>query len=206
MAVSSIAAFWAVAMLLIIVPGADWAFIIGTVLGGRPVGPAVGGLTLGYAGMSVVVAAGVGAIVARTPASLTALTLAGGLYLVWLGAKTFTRPAAHDVAAGAAARTGQSGLVRGIGVSGLNPKGLLVFLALLPQFTSPRGSWPLAVQLGILGLLFTVTCGVFYLCMGSAARKILHARPGAARAIARLSGAAMVVIGVLLLAERLIPR
>jgi threonine/homoserine/homoserine lactone efflux protein len=41
--------------------------------------------------------------------------------------------------------------------------------------------------------------------MGSFARKILRARPGAARAIARFSGAAMVVIGVLLLAERLLP-
>src|SRR5258708_10435316 len=79
MALSSIAAFWAVALLLIIVPGADWAFIIGTVLGGRPVLPAVGGIVLGYAGMTVVVAAGVGAVVASTPASLTALTLAGGL-------------------------------------------------------------------------------------------------------------------------------
>jgi threonine/homoserine/homoserine lactone efflux protein len=204
MALSSIAAFWAVALLLIIVPGADWAFIIGTVLGGRPVLPAVGGIVLGYAGMTIVVAAGVGAVVASTPASLTALTLAGGLYLVWVGAKTFARPAAHGIPAGTAAGTDQATMVRGIGVSGLNPKGLLVFLALLPQFTSPRGSWPLAVQLGLLGLLFTLSCGVFYLCMGSFARKILRARPGAARAIARFSGAAMVVIGVLLLAERLL--
>ena len=43
MAVSSIAAFWAVAALSIAVPGADWAYVIGTALSGRPVLLAVGG-------------------------------------------------------------------------------------------------------------------------------------------------------------------
>ena len=54
-----------------------------------------------------------------------------------------------------AGRSNRALLVRGIGVSGLNPKGLLVLLALLPQFANPRGSWPLSAQLGLLGLVFT---------------------------------------------------
>lgn len=205
MAASSVAAFWVVAFLLIIVPGADWAFVIGTVLGGRPVLPAVSGLVLGYAGITIAVAAGVGAIVARTPVSLTALTVAGGLYLVWLGARSLARPGTgHVPQAGATGGTGWSVLVRGLGVSGLNPKGLLVYLAVLPQFTTPRGPWPLTAQLGVLGLVFVLTCGAFYLSLGSAARRILESRPGTARAITRFSGAAMVVIGILLLAERLL--
>jgi threonine/homoserine/homoserine lactone efflux protein len=213
MAASSIIAFWAVALLLIVVPGADWAYVIGTVLGHRSVLLAVGGIVLGYAGMTVVVAAGIGGIMARTPASLTALTIAGGLYLIWLGAKTVTRPAAPAITAGGTpsgaapgtgSGTGRATLARGIGVSGLNPKGLLVFLAILPQFTSPRGSWPLTVQLAVLGLVFTVTCAAFYLCIGSLAGRILRARPGAARAITRFSGTAMIIIGALLLAERLL--
>jgi threonine/homoserine/homoserine lactone efflux protein len=205
MTISSIAAFWAVALLLIMVPGADWAYVIGTVLGGRSVLLAVSGLVLGYAGMTVVVAAGVGGILARTPASLTALTIAGGLYLVWLGARTVARPRAQVITAGGGrSGTRRATLARGIGVSGLNPKGLLLFLAILPQFTSPRGSWPLTVQLAVLGLVFTLTVAAFYLCMGSVAGTILRARPGAARAITRFSGTAMIVIGVLLLAERLL--
>ena len=237
MAASSIIAFWAVALLLIVVPGADWAYVIGTVLGHRSVLLAVSGIVLGYAGMTVVVAAGVGGIVARTPAALTALTIAGGLYLIWLGAKTVARPAAPAITAdgpppatgsgaatatgsgaasgtgsgaatgtgsGAATGTGRATLARGIGVSGLNPKGLLVFLAILPQFTSPRGSWPLTVQLAVLGLVFTLTCAAFYLCIGSLAGQILHTRPGAARIITRFSGTAMIVIGAFLLAERLL--
>lgn len=79
MAASSVAAFWVVAFLLIIVPGADWAFTISAGLRGGSAVPAVGGLVAGYLAMTVVVAAGVGALVARSPALLTALTAAGGL-------------------------------------------------------------------------------------------------------------------------------
>jgi threonine/homoserine/homoserine lactone efflux protein len=209
MAASSIAAFWAIAFLLVIVPGPDWAFTVSAGLRGRSVLPAVGGIVLGYAAMTVVVAAGVGALVARTPAFLSALTVAGGLYLMWHGTMTVVRPSAPGTTAGPGntavpARTGLGTLARGIGVSGLNPKGLLLFLALLPQFTSPRWSWPLAGQLGFLGLVFMFTCAAFYFCLGSFARKILHARPAAARAVTRFSGAAMIIIGALLLVDRLI--
>jgi threonine/homoserine/homoserine lactone efflux protein len=227
MAAGSVVAFWAVALLLIMVPGADWAFVLGASLRGRSVLPAVAGLMLGYAGITVVVAAGVGAIVSRSPALLTALTVVGGCYLIWHGATTVARPSAPPPAAAAPTKTppagtatptqtppagtatptqtppagaGRSVLVRGLGVSALNPKGLLIFLALLPQFTNPRWSWPLTAQLGLLGLVFAATCGAFYLGLGSAARKVLAARPTAARAVTRFSGAAMVVIGALLLA------
>ena len=214
MAASSIAAFWVVASLLIMVPGADWAFTIGAGLRGHSVVSAVGGIVLGYAAMTIVVAAGVGALVARSPAVLSVLTIVGGLYLMWHGAATLARPSAPDAAAtdgtpaseSAPARTSQATLLRGAGVSALNPKGLLLFLALLPQFTNPHGSWPLAVQLGVLGLVFMLSCGAFYLCLGSVARRTLQARPAAARAVTRFSGAAMFIIGALLLADRLIAR
>lgn len=208
MAASSVAEFWAVAVLLIIVPGPDWAFTISAGLRGGSVVAAVGGLAIGYAAISGVVAAGVGALVTRTPDVLTGLTVAGGLYLMWHGTRTFARPAAPGVpgAPGAAPPAGSNRalLVRGIGVSGLNPKGLLVLLALLPQFANPRGGWPLSAQLGLLGLVFTLSCAVFYLGLGSSARQVLHTRPRAAAALSRLSGAAMFVIGALLLAERLL--
>jgi len=204
MAASSIAAFWAIAFLLVIVPGPDWAFTISAGLRGRSVLPAVGGIVLGYAAMTIVVAAGVGAIVARTPAFLSALTVIGGLYLMWHGTTTVARPSAPRTPAATPARTGRATLARGMGVSGLNPKGLLLFLALLPQFTSPRWTLPLAGQFGLLGLVFMSTCAVSYFCLGSFARKILLARPAAARAVTRFSGAAMIIIGALLLIDRLI--
>ena len=211
MAVTSVAAFWAVAALLVAVPGPDWAFVLSSGVRSRTVVPAVGGIVLGYSGITVVVAAGVGTLVARSPAALSGLTLVGGLYLIWHGARTIARESASKPAPelshaedDADRVSSRESLTRGVGVSGLNPKGLLLYLALLPQFTSARWDWPLAAQLGLLGLIFMLTCAVFYLCLGSFARKILHARPAAARFISRLSGVAMVVIGALLLIDRFI--
>jgi threonine/homoserine/homoserine lactone efflux protein len=204
MAASSVLAFWAVALLLIVVPGADWAFVLGSGLHARSVVPAAGGIALGYAGITVVVAAGVGVLIARSPAVLSWLTAVGGCYLIWHGARTFgTSPAAGAPAAGPA-RSNREVMVQGMAVSALNPKGLLVFLALLPQFTDPRGNWPLAAQLGLLGTVFVFSCAAFYLSLGSAARKILLARPAAARAITRCAGLGMIAVGAALLAAHFI--
>jgi threonine/homoserine/homoserine lactone efflux protein len=202
MTLDAVLAFWAICLLLIIVPGADWAFIISAGLRGRSVVPAVGGLVLGYTGLTAVVAVGVGALVARSPVLLTALTVGGGVYLIWRGTMTLsTAPPDLAMATSGPPAAGPT-VARGVGVSGLNPKGLLLFLALLPQFTDRHGSWPMPAQLALLGVVFTVTCGTFYLGLGSVVRRILLPRPWTASAVTRASGAAMIVIGALLLAER----
>ncbi|WP_086824595.1 LysE family translocator [Allokutzneria sp. NRRL B-24872] len=202
MAVSSIAAFWAVSVLLILVPGADWAYTISAGLQDRSVLPAVSGLLLGYVGLTAVVAAGVAAVVASTPFVLTALTAVGALYLVWIGATTLARPAVPGASVDSPGQTPRlARVLKGAGISGLNPKALLLFLALLPQFTNPSGSWPLAAQIGALGVVHTLTCAAVYLCVGLLARVVLRARPAAARVVSRISGAAMVLIGVLLLVQ-----
>jgi threonine/homoserine/homoserine lactone efflux protein len=204
MAASSVLAFWAVAFLLIVVPGADWAFTISAGLRGHSVYPAVSGLVVGYATITLIVAAGVGALVAGSPAVLTGLTIVGGLYLMWHGATTFAHPATLTTPADGPATTDWNTFLRGIGVSGLNPKGLLIFLALLPQFTDPHGTWPIAGQIGVLGLAFMATCALFYICLGALTRTILHSRPAAARLISRLSGAAMIGIGAWLLIDHIL--
>ncbi|GAA4200652.1 LysE family translocator [Actinocatenispora rupis] len=203
MTASSLTAFWAVSVLLVLVPGADWAYAMTAGLRDRSVLPAVGGLLLGYVGLTAVVAVGVAAVLARTPVVLTVLTVLGAVYLVGLGVHTLARPGGTPELAGAAPAAWRRQVVRGAGVSGLNPKALLLFLALLPQFVDRTGGWPPAVQIGALGLVHMATCGVVYVCVGVLARTILRARPAAARVVTRISGAAMVVIGALLLAERL---
>jgi threonine/homoserine/homoserine lactone efflux protein len=201
---SSIVAFWGVALLLIIVPGADWAFTISAGVRQRAVVPAVGGLIIGYSAMTVVVAAGVGALVAGSSTALTVLSVLGGAYLMWHGVMTFRQASAELDLGPSPSRTSWATLTKGIGVSGLNPKGLLVFLALLPQFTNRQGSWPIAGQLALLGLVFTLTCAAFYLALGTFARSILQARPTAAEAVSRISGIGMFVVGALLISERLL--
>lgn len=213
MALDSVLAFWGVCALLIAVPGADWAFVVGAGLRGQSVVPAVAGLVLGYAGLTVVVALGVGALVARSPVALAMLTLVGGSYLIWRGVMSLARRpepiacathATHATQSASTTSATSATVVQGLGVSGLNPKGLLLFLALLPQFADRHGSWPLPGQLALLGVVFTLSCGAFYLGLGAFVQAILVSRPWAARALARVSGAAMIVIGAVLLAERLL--
>ncbi len=134
---------------------------------------------------------------------LTGLSFVGGVYLVWHGAQTFAHPST-PTGGNLPVGSWRSTLWRGVGVSGLNPKGLLIFLALLPQFTNQHASWSVAAQIGVLGLVFTATVAVFYSCLGAFVRTVLAAQPAAARTISRLSGAAMVAIGIALVAERLI--
>lgn len=203
MAFGAVAAFWAVSFLFVITPGADWAYAISAGLRHRTVIPAVGGLLAGHLAATAVVAAGLGAVVAGTPAVLTVLTVAGSAYLVWLGVGVLRSPSIPQAGEEPAPGSWVRQVLKGAGISGLNPKLFLLFLALLPQFTDPNGSWPIAWQIVALGLIHVVSCAVVYTGVGSGARVVLRTRPAAARAVTRVSGVAMVLIGVFLLAEQL---
>ncbi|WP_344213861.1 LysE family translocator [Kribbella sancticallisti] len=124
------------------------------------------------------------------------MTVVGAAYLLWLGVGTVAKPGRAGVE-----RSARRVLLKGVGISGLNPKGLLLFLALLPQFVG--GSWPVAVQIGALGLSHVVVCGVVYSGVATAARVVLRTRPAVARAVTRGSGVAMILIAAGLLVERL---
>jgi threonine/homoserine/homoserine lactone efflux protein len=204
MAISTIAAFWAVSFLFVITPGADWAYAIAAGLRYRTVLPAVGGLLAGHLLATAVVAAGVATLVAGSPVVLAALTVAGAGYLVWLGVgmlrQTPAPPAGGDEPPQSRARQA----AKGLGTSGLNPKVFLLFLALLPQFTRPTATWPLAVQIVVLGLVHVTSCAVVYTVVGAGAKRVLRARPVAAGAVTRFSGVAMVGVGVLLLADQVL--
>jgi threonine/homoserine/homoserine lactone efflux protein len=206
MQASAVLGFALVAFTLIMVPGPDWAYILAAGVRDRVVAPAVAGLLLGYAGVTVVVAAGVGSLVAGSSTALLVLTVGGAAYLVRLGTKALRSPvsigqAGPDIVAGASPLRY---VVRGAGVSALNPKGLLLFLSVLPQFTRPTAGWPVAAQLATLGGVFIAACATFYFPLGYASDRVLGARPGAARATTKVAGVAMVVVGLALLAERLI--
>jgi threonine/homoserine/homoserine lactone efflux protein len=199
----TVAAFWAVS-LLVITPVADWVYAIAAGLRHRLVFPAVGGLLAGHLAATAVVAVGVGAWVVRSPLVLTVLTAAGAAYLVWLGIGMLVHPAALQTHAGNASGSWLRQAAKGAGISGLNPKVFLLFLALLPQFTNPNASWPVAAQILVLGLVHVASCAVIYTSVGTSARRVLRTRPTAARTVSRFSGALMIVIGVVLLIEQLV--
>ncbi|WP_031012920.1 LysE family translocator [Streptomyces sp. NRRL F-5727] len=202
---TTLAAFLAVDLLLVVTPGADWAYAISAGLRDRSVVPAVAGLLTGHAAYALVAVAGLAVIVASSPAALTALTVAGAGYLLWLGWGLLRQPAAAP-AAGAGDGTDASPLrvlLKGAGTSGLNPKALLLYFSLFPQFIDPVTGWPVAAQTGLLSTVHLTACAVVYLAVAVLARTVLGSRPSAARAVTRVSGAMMIAIGALLLVERL---
>ena len=204
MPIGSVLGFSGLSLLLVLTPGADWAYMIRAGLRGRTLLPSLAGLLSGHLALAALVAAGIAAVVARRPEVLTVLTAVGAAYLLVLGATTLLRPAGPAAAAVDGGGSGLGDLVRGAGVSGLNPKALLLFLALLPQFPDPAAAVPVGGQILLLGLVHVLGCALVYTGVGVGARTVLAARPAAARVVSRVAGAAMVTLGAVLLASQLI--
>lgn len=202
MEISLVAGFWLVSFLLIMTPGADWAYTISAGIHGRRIVPAVAGLMSGHLLATLVVVAGLGVLIAGHPLVLSAITLLGACYLLWLGVSLLRYPATVSSANQLSGGWNHWAL-KGLCISGLNPKVFLLFLSLLPQFTDPHGQWPVAMQMSALGLMHLVTCTIIYLLVGYGSRALLASRPQAARMVSRFSGGLMVVIAALLLFEQI---
>ena len=201
-------AFVLVAAALACTPGVDWAYSISAGLRQRSFVPAVAGLCGGYVLHTLLMVAGLAALLAGLPGLLGWLTVAGAGYLLWLGISTLRSWRRATFSAGDAVGKPANQLrtfLQGMGTSGINPKGLLFYIALVPQFVSPEAALPLPVQSGLLGLTFVLLAGVVYTCVALLARKLLQSRPGAARAVTLASGVIMIGLGAVLLAEQVIP-
>jgi threonine/homoserine/homoserine lactone efflux protein len=197
------AQFWLVALLLALTPGADWAYAISAGLRARSVVPSVAGMASGYALVVTIVAVGAGAVVTAYPVTLTALTVIGSAYLLYLGVSTLTAKVQPITASDQPLGTGPlSQFFRGAGISGINPKGLLLLLALLPQFTSASGAWSSTAQMFTLGSLHVANCAVIYLGVALLAKQLLKSRPRASNAVVKVSGILMVLIGTSILVEQ----
>lgn len=202
-------AFVVVAAALACTPGVDWAYSITAGLGRRSFVPAVAGLCSGYVLHTVLMVAGLAALLAGMPGVLGWITVAGAAYLLWLGTATIRSwRGVSFTAAAAADNPGQNQLrtfLQGMGTSGINPKGLLFYVALVPQFVSAEAPLPVPVQSGLLGLTFVLLAAIVYTCVAVLSRKLLQSRPGAARKLTLVSGIIMVCLGAVLLSEQLLP-
>ncbi|MEU0838439.1 LysE family translocator [Streptomyces sp. NPDC005962] len=152
-------AFAAMSFLLIVVPGPSVLFVIGRALalGRRAALTTVLGNALGSYALVVAVALGVGTIVERSVLVFTALKLAGAAYLVYLGVKAVRRRHALPAAvAGDGAVPAPRGSLRTLGegfvVGVANPKTIVFFAAVLPQFVD-RGQGHVVLQMLLLGLV-----------------------------------------------------
>jgi len=193
-------AFWFLSFSLVLTPGADWAYAISAGMREKAIAPAVAGMLSGYLMITLVVAAGVGALVASDPTILAGLTVLGAGYLLWLGFHILAHPSVPSAGEQQTSSTWLGWAARGFVVSGMNPKAILLFLALLPQFTTRDGAWSIPAQITAMGLVQIANCAVVYSLVGLASKIVLRTRPAAARRVSQFSGTAMIVIAIGLLA------
>lgn len=153
----------------------------------------------------VIVAAGVGVFVARSPLLFNVIRYAGAAYLVYLGVRMLlAKPAAADdvesTATAPALENRTSMLMRGLWVNLLNPKAIVFFLAFIPQFV--RLDQPQLPQYIIIaGTTIVVDILVMWLFFAAAAKPFgrYSASARGQRVLNTVFGALFIVVAGLLL-------
>lgn len=203
-------AFVAASAVLLIIPGPTILTVISYAVahGRRANLPLVAGVALGDCTALVLSLLGLGALLATAAFWFTVVKVAGGLYLVYLGLRLVraglrSGPAAVAVADAAPQAASPWRLFRNTWlVTALNPKGIVFFVAFLPQFTNPAGN--LRLQLTVLAATFVVMATLnasLYAVFASAARRLL-ASPRAQRRFHLFGGSLLTTAGVLALLAR----
>lgn len=149
---------------------------------------------------------GLGALLKTSAWLFGALKLAGAVYLIYLGVRQWRSRASVLDAASNAVGTREQPIARlflqGLLVATTNPKSILFFTALLPQFMSSEV--PVMRQFLMLTLTFAACTVVSHLCYVGLVRGMGRWFAGASRArlFNRLSGAMFVILGIGLLRLR----
>lgn len=171
----SLLLFSATVLPLICTPGPDMLFVASqAACGGRAAGlRATVGVVLGYSVHSILVALGLAAVVAASPALFEIIRWIGISYLLFLAYKLLRSAMSSHGIAGAGALV-RNQLSKGFFTALLNPKGAMIYVAILPQFMNQQGNATL--QAVLLSLAFMFWCAVVY-----AVLSITLARVGAGR-------------------------
>ena len=192
-------AFVAASVVLLIVPGPTILTVISYSVahGGRVNVPLVAAVALGDSTALLVSLLGLGALLAASAFWFTIVKLAGGLYLLYLGVKLLRAGISPAQWATPAALTSPWRLFANTYlVTALNPKGIVFFVAFLPQFIKPNAN--IAHQLWILATTFVVLATInasLYAVFAASARKLL-ASPQAQRRFNLSGGVLLSAAGV----------
>jgi threonine/homoserine/homoserine lactone efflux protein len=197
-------AFLLTVYVLILIPGPSVLFVVsrGVALGRRAALATVAGNAAGLVFQGTLVTIGVGSIVASSDAVFTALKLIGASYLVYLGVKNILeRKALAEVfspTAAAAPKTLGRIVREGFFVGATNPKGVLIFTAVLPQFID-RSQGHDTLQLATLGTICVVIAllsdGAWAIASGTA-RQWLGRSSRRLETMTGVGGAMLVALGV----------
>lgn len=197
--VETLVTFALAGVVLVVVPGPSVLFIVGRALahGRRAALASVAGNTTGAAIVVVVVALGYGAIAAQSATVFTVLKLAGAAYLVYLGVQTIRHRGDLGAVMGRGAEAGGRMYWQGVVVGVTNPKVLVFFAAVLPQFVDPLAG-NTTTQMLVLGLLFALLASLLDSGWGLAAgtaRDWFAGSPARLRLVGGIGGLMMIVMG-----------
>jgi threonine/homoserine/homoserine lactone efflux protein len=148
------------AIIIILAPGPSVLFVIARAIAwGRATAVAtVAGNVMGAFSLSVVVAVGLGPILQRSDFAFTSVQVLGGCYLVYLGISAIKHSQIHanDMTNQGDVRPSKWKSMReGFWVGALNPKGIVFFAAILPQFVD-REAGNITSQLILMGAIFAL--------------------------------------------------
>jgi homoserine/homoserine lactone efflux protein len=186
-------AFAATETVLCFTPGPAVLFVVSAALarGARPGMAAALGILTGnavYFGLSATSVAGV---IVASHQLFALLKWAGAGYLVWIGVRKLV--ARRDPGSEVAAPV-ERAFARGVVVQTANPKALVFFLALLPQFVDPHAA--MAPQVAILAVTsIAIELVVLALYVGFAARARRLAEARLAGPLERVGGAFLIAAG-----------
>ncbi|MEO8672984.1 MAG: LysE family translocator [Tahibacter sp.] len=150
--------FFLVVLAVVLLPGLDMAFVLGSALvGGRRQGlVAVAGIVAGGFCHVAAAALGVGALLRVMPSAFNAVLLAGALYMAWIGWSLLRSRPGTSTSAALAPVAAWTTFRRAALTNLLNPKAYLFMLAIFPQFINgERG--PVWLQAVVLGLIIAIT-------------------------------------------------
>jgi threonine/homoserine/homoserine lactone efflux protein len=198
-------AFVAASAVMLVIPGPTILTVISYSVahGRRAKVPLVAAVALGDSTALVVSLLGLGTLLAASAFWFTAVKLAGGLYLLYLGARLLRAGvSATELATPAAPQSRWRLFANTYLVTALNPKGIVFFVAFLPQFIEQRAA--VAPQLWVLGLTFVALAtlnAALYAVFAGGARRLL-ASPRAQRRFHLGGGTLLSAAGVWALLAR----
>ena len=198
-------------MVIILAPGPSVLFVIARAIawGRKTAVFTVAGNVTGAFALSTLVAIGLGPVLQRSDLAYAAIQWGGGLYLMYLGIEAIRQRKVHaedmrnqgDIAPGVA-----RSMRDGFWVGALNPKGLVFYAAVLPQFVD-REKGNVALQLIFLGAVFSILAfvsdGTWGLLAGTA-RQWLATDAKRLEKLRATGGIVMIILGISVLISAIV--
>jgi len=196
---SALAAFVLASFILVVVPGPSVLFVIsrGVALGRKAAVLTVLGNEIGLFLQVLLVAAGIGSLVERSVVAYEVLRVAGAVYIVHLGVQAVRHRRSLSTVLDVTATRSSRHIVReGFIVGITNPKAIVFFTAVLPQFVDPDGA-AVPLQMVLLGLISVTVAFLSDSAWGVLAGTARAWLSGAPHRLERLGGAGgLMMIGL----------